>query len=97
MNRYDSYSNYSNSYSRSSYRERPENSYGYKKPEFSTSDTNYADYDNYSKYDKYNKYFQMDENYFDNHPEDSAPANENPNVNYNFSAASEIPTSDYKN
>lgn len=97
MNRYDSYSNYSNSYSRSSYRERPENSYGYKKPEFSTSDTNYADYDNYSKYDKYNKYFQMDENYFDNHPEDSAPDNEHPNVNYNFSAASEIPTSDYKN
>ncbi len=73
------YSNYnhSNSY-KSNYEDRPNFEYRepkeaqenyYKKPEFSTSDSNYSASDNYSanKYEKYNRYYQGDTDYFNTH------------------------------
>ena len=81
------------------YRERPDTYSNYRKPEFSTSDTNYSEYENYnnySKYDKYNKYFQMDENYFENYTEENNTSTDN-NINYNFSETQDITSTDYKN
>jgi len=86
-------------YTRVNYRERPDTYSNYRKPEFSTSDTNYSEYENYnnySKYDKYNKYFQMDENYFENYTEENNTSTDN-NINYNFSETQDITSTDYKN